>query len=174
MKVGTKSLLFGCHQFILHPLIVAYGWWKLYGFPFDPRLWVAFLVHDWGYFGQENMDGTEGSKHPELGAVIMTKLFDLPGHGQKGIVVDGVWYGPWGTFALLHSRTYSKKAGHPESPLCAADKMFTVVTPKWLWVSLATLSGEMTEYMASDPAKTKWEWIENARARSIQWIMENR
>ena len=52
MKIGTKSLLFGAHNIIIHPVLVFIAWWRLYGFPFDPRLWIAFLVHDWGYFGK--------------------------------------------------------------------------------------------------------------------------
>ena len=67
MKVGTKSVLFGAHQFLIHPPFVALAWWKLYGFPFDPRLWVAFYVHDIGYLGKPNMDGSEGESHVELG-----------------------------------------------------------------------------------------------------------
>ena len=31
MKVGTRSLLFGSHQFMLHPLFVAIAWRRLYG-----------------------------------------------------------------------------------------------------------------------------------------------
>ena len=60
MNVGTRSLLFGVHQFAIHPWFVAAAWWRLYGFPFDPRLWVAFFVHDLGYWGKPNMDGAEG------------------------------------------------------------------------------------------------------------------
>ena len=48
MKVGTKSVLFGAHAFWLHPFFVAVAWTRLYGFPWDPRLWVAFFVHDLG------------------------------------------------------------------------------------------------------------------------------
>ncbi len=76
MKVGTKSVLFGAHQFILRPLFVAAAWWKLYGFPWDPRLWVAFFVHDLGYWGKPNMDGPEGERHVEFGARVMRFLFD--------------------------------------------------------------------------------------------------
>ena len=68
MTVGTKSVLFGAHQFLIHPWFVAWGWWTLYGFPLDPRLWVAFFVHDLGYIGKPNMDGPEGETHPLLGA----------------------------------------------------------------------------------------------------------
>lgn len=56
MKVGTKSVLFGVHFFLWHPILVFIGWWKLYSFPCDPRLWVAFIVHDLGYLGKPNMD----------------------------------------------------------------------------------------------------------------------
>lgn len=65
MKVGTKSLLFGAHNIFIHPFLVFIAWWRLYGFPADPRLWVAFIVHDWGYLGKPNMDGPEGETHVE-------------------------------------------------------------------------------------------------------------
>ena len=45
MKLGTKSLLFGCHQFVLHPLFVLVAWWRLYGRP-SWRMVVAIIVHD--------------------------------------------------------------------------------------------------------------------------------
>jgi|WetSurMetagenome_2_1015567.scaffolds.fasta_scaffold00003_170 hypothetical protein len=75
MKIGTKSILFGAHCFLIHPLFVLLAWWKLYGFPWDPRLWIAFFVHDLGYWGKPNMDGPEGETHPDLGAKIMS-VFD--------------------------------------------------------------------------------------------------
>jgi hypothetical protein len=71
MKIGTKSVLFGAHGFFLHPLFVALAWWKLYGFPFDPRLWLAFTLHDLGYIGKPNIDGPEGEEHPTFGARVM-------------------------------------------------------------------------------------------------------
>ena len=37
MKIGTRSVLFGAHQFATHPWFVAAAWWRLYGFPWDPR-----------------------------------------------------------------------------------------------------------------------------------------
>src|SRR4051812_37617346 len=99
MRIGTKSVLFGAHCFFIHPFFVAAGWWKLYGPTkifigrneseprairydravytsiFDPRLWIAFVIHDLGYFGKPNMDGDEGERHPEWGAGIMQRLF---------------------------------------------------------------------------------------------------
>lgn len=130
MKVGTRSLLFGAHQFILHPLFLFLAWWKLYGFPADPRLWVAFIVHDWGYWGRANMDDDEGQRHPELGGRIMAALF-----GRE-----------WGDFTRLHSRYYAKIEGREPSRLCAADKLVLIVTPRWLYLPLVRLSGEVEEY----------------------------
>ena len=51
MKVGTKSVIGGAHCFLLHPFYVAWGWNRLFGFPWDPRLWFAFVLHDIGYVG---------------------------------------------------------------------------------------------------------------------------
>jgi hypothetical protein len=92
MQVGTRSVLFGVHQFLIHPLFVALAWWKLYGFPWDPRLWVAFFVHDLGYVGKPNLDGPEGERHVELGARIMHWLFDrrqVPGCWETHIDDNG-------------------------------------------------------------------------------------
>ena len=74
MKIGTKSVLFGAHAFYLHPWFVAWAWWKLYGFPWKPWLWVMFFVHDLGYWGKPNMDGPEGEEHPWLGARFLYRL----------------------------------------------------------------------------------------------------
>lgn len=72
MKIGTKSILFGAHCWFIHPFFVAAAWSKLYGFPTDPRLWVAFFVHDLGYWGKPNIDGDEGERHVEFGAKLMS------------------------------------------------------------------------------------------------------
>lgn len=133
MKIGTKSILFGGHQFLIHPIALAIAWTKLYGFPYEYRLWVAFFVHDLGYIGKPNMDGTEGEAHPEFGAKIMRWLF-----------------GPtWGDFTLFHSRFYAKREGATISQLCVADKLATVITPRWLYLFLVNLTGEIHEYRAA-------------------------
>jgi hypothetical protein len=133
LKVGTRSVLFGAHQFILHPLFLAVAWTKLYGFPFDPRLWAAFFLHDVGYIGRENVDGTEGEAHPALGGQIMEALF-----GRK-----------WGDFTQYHSRSFSHLNNKQPSRLCAADKLATVLVPKTLYLTLIHLSGEVDEYLES-------------------------
>lgn len=131
MKTGTKSLLFGAHQFLLHPLFLALAWWQLYGPPLDVRLWVAFLVHDWGYWGVENLDDAVGQRHPELGGQIMAQLF-----------------GPtWGAFTRRHSRHYARIEGADPSPLCAADKLVLCLTPAWLYLPMVRATGELQQYL---------------------------
>ena len=144
MKVGTNSVLFGAHQFLIHPWFVAWGWWRLYGFPLDPRLWLAFVVHDLGYIGKLNMDGPEGETHPQLGAFLMAVLFDRSGEWS---VEDGPT-GRWGLFVLLHSRYYAKTLGKQPSRLCMADKLAIALTPAWLYLPMVRLTGEIHEYMA--------------------------
>lgn len=132
MCVGTKSILFGVHNFVIHPVSVALAWWKLYGFPWDPRLWCAFIVHDLGYWGRSAMESAESETHVELGARIMTWLF-----------------GPrWGEFCATHSRCFARARGLPVSQLCVADKLAFVLTPPWLYLPLARGTGELQEYIA--------------------------
>jgi hypothetical protein len=131
MKVGTKSVIFGVHAVLIHPFFVACAWWRLFGFPWDPRLWLAFLVHDVGYFGCPNMEGPEGQRHVVLGGQIM-----------------GWLCGPeWGDFVLCHSRHWAESVGKSYSKLCLADKLAFVLTPAWLYIPMARLSGELREYM---------------------------
>jgi hypothetical protein len=47
----------------------------LYGIPWEPRLWVAFLVHDVGYIGEAIIESSEGQQHVVLGGRIMGWLF---------------------------------------------------------------------------------------------------
>jgi hypothetical protein len=152
MKIGTKSVLFGVHQFAIHPWFVAAAWAKLYGFPFDPRLWVAFFVHDLGYLGSPNMDGPEGEEHPRLGARIIHFFFDWPRTVPGASCIPGVMYAKrntrWHDFVLYHSRHLALKYGQPFSRLCVADKLAPALTPWWLYLPCANLSGEINEYMA--------------------------
>jgi hypothetical protein len=132
MKVGTKSVLFGAHCFLLHPWFVFAAWRQLYGFPLDPRLWLAFAVHDLGYLGKPNMDGPEGERHTDLGARIMSVAF-----GKR-----------WGDFCRYHSRYAAKRDGRKPSRLCSADKLAIALTPAWLYLPMARLTGELSEYMS--------------------------
>lgn len=203
MRIGTKSVLFGVHCFLLHPLFIAIGWWQEYGWsavrvgvrwmesPWeiggvmqpvytslrDPRLWVAFLVHDIGYLGKPNMDGPEGETHPELGARIMRWLF--------GDV--------WGDFCLTHSRYYAKRLGRDVSPLCAADKRVFTIEPAWLYLPRARASGELDEFIANGQHRAMrndepftpeeradllsgdpWRWHRAVTVYMTRWLAETR
>lgn len=164
MEVGTRSLLYGYHQFLMHPLFVAAAWWKLYGFPLDPRLWVAFFVHDAGYFGQPNMDGVEGKQHPFVGAHIMHFLFDISWPGTNE--ATDRWY----RFCLYHSRSLAALYFHPVSKLCYADKLAFLYYPQWLLRLLYWLSGEGAEYMAEDQP-TDWNaWYAKVSAKNRKHV----
>src|ERR1035437_7770116 len=106
MKMGTRSLLFGAHQVLIHPCFVAASWIELYGWPWDPRYWLSFLVHDWGYWGKAEMDSSDGEKHPILGAVLLNMF-----GGEK-----------WLRFCLYHSRLLARYMKVSPSRLCLADK----------------------------------------------------
>jgi len=130
MKTGTKSLLFGVHQFFWHPVTVWFAWvWLFRKFPTWKEA-VCIVIHDWGYWGKENMDDEEGEKHPEFAAKIAGKLFGVQYHD----------------LCLLHSRHYARNAGREPSSLCWADKMSIIFEPWWLYLPRAWLSGELFEY----------------------------
>ncbi|MFA5187517.1 MAG: hypothetical protein WC551_13640 [Patescibacteria group bacterium] len=129
MKVGTRSLLFGVHQVLIHPVGVALAWRRLYGRP-GWRVLVCIFIHDWGYWGLANMDGEEGEDHPETGAGIAGWLFGAE----------------YRDLCLLHSRHYARAAGVAPSRLCWADKMSILYEPWWFYLGRAWLSGELFEY----------------------------
>jgi len=172
MNVGTKSILFGDHQFLIHPLFVARAWWRLFGFPRDPRLWVCFFVHDLGYWGKPNMDGEEGSTHPELGAQIAHWLFDLVKRPEFSCPGDEPLF--WHDFCLYHSRFFAKRDGHPVSRLALADKLALVMTPCWLFLFLARLCGSLPEYVALSREKGEatgnlGEWHKKLQEGMREW-----
>ncbi len=178
LSIGTKSLLYGAHQFALHPFFVACAWRKLYGrWPRDLRIWLAFLVHDLGYWGCPNLDGAEGKLHP-WGAARWLGLFDYPLRSSLRLVFSRG--GPplfiatresldssmklchrdaiappgrrhvqkWSRFCLLHSRSLARRYGLPVSKLCAPDKIAAFMMPQWLYLTLTRWTGELEEYMA--------------------------
>lgn len=168
MRMGTKSLLFGYHCFFIHPFIIAYSWYKLYGFPWDIRLWFCFFLHDIGYLNKKFMDDEVAETHPEVGAKIVGKLF-----GKE-------WY----YFCLLHSRFYAKKLNLNYSKLCVADKAVIYITPQKLVIFLYKLTGEYKEYMKlsiegkykqmniADPNIIKWD--NNVRNYIKAWVKEHK
>jgi hypothetical protein len=167
ITVGTKSVLFGVHQFIIHPVTVWIAYIKLYGWTWDARIFLAIFVHDLGYFGKPNMDGAEGESHPEFGAKVMS-----------------VFGKCWSDFVLCHSRFYCKRLGLTISRLCVADKWATVITPDWLYFLLGGLSGEITEYRrvavsgrhAGEflQAETREAWLASVKKFLTLWVLDNK
>ena len=169
MTTGTKSVLFGVHCPLIHPWFVALAWGRLYGFPARPQLWLAFFIHDLGYWGKHRMDDDIGETHPELGAAIMGRVF-----GKE-----------WGDFVRYHSRFYAKRDKRPFSRLCLADKYALCLTPFWLYLPLAKLSGELAEYrhIGADTSgkyggihnqRNEREWYYGVQTYLRQWVRENK
>lgn len=176
MTVGTKSVLYGAHCFLLHPLLVAWGWTRLFGFPWDPGLWFAFALHDIGYLGRPDMDGADGEQHVVLGARIM-----------------GAVFGPaWEDECLRHSRYWSRRIGRPISRLCLADKLAFALAPAWLYLPMARWTGELDEYMARSrerqagdngftdeelrliQSSSGKEWLRGLQSYTLRWVDRNR
>lgn len=176
MTVGTRSVLFGVHSILIHPFFTAAAWWRLYGFPRDVRLWAAFILHDFGYFGRTSVEGPGAEAHVELGARIMGKLFGAE----------------WAEFCRRHSRHYARSRGVRVSRLCVADKLAFVLTPPWLYLPLARVSGELWEYIerskdsqAGSESFTpeEWsqvnsenprQWLNGLQSFTYRWVLKNR
>ena len=154
MRLGTKSVLFGAHNPLWHGLAVWLAYYQQNGREaFKLPVTVSCLVHDLGYWGCADMDGPEGGEHPRLGARIMHRLFDKPCEMCETGRECGFYYADlrhdwkWHDFSLLHSRSMARRLKAPESKLCAADKLAPALTPWWFYAAVATLSGEIKEYM---------------------------
>lgn len=191
ISVGTKSILFGAHCFFLHPWFVLAAWIKLFGIKsLSLPIFVSFFVHDLGYWGAPNMDGDEGELHPYLGARIMHYLFDkrdsrwtIFSKGEK-FYTSKYWY----NFSLFHSRFLAKKNGEHYSKLCVADKYAICLTPSWLYVPMATATGEIKEYMKdfensnyTSPTfegkrkfDSRYEWHKAVKKYVKTWIDEHK
>lgn len=173
MKRGTKSLLAGAHCLLVHPVSVGIARGRLFGFPWDPRIWCACFLHDVGYLGRDSMEGPSGEEHVVLGARIMDRLF-----------------GPrWGRECYCHSRYWSRRMGLPLSRLCLADKLAFAMMPAWLYIPMARWTGELAEYMersrerqgedrnltdeelalirSSDPQ----EWLRGLQGYTLRWVV---
>jgi hypothetical protein len=149
MRIGTKSLLIGVHQFIWHPYLVTLAWRKLYGSWPNWKELVCIFIHDWGYWGCPNMNGPEGDQHPERGSEIADFLFGME----------------YSDLCLCHSRymvrklnEYHQHLGFPQvkfepSKLCWADKYSLWLEPDWFYLLRARLSGELAEHRELSASK---------------------
>ncbi len=150
MKVGTKSLLFGVHQFIWHPLTVVLAWRKLYRS--WPNWWqlISIFCHDLGYWGKPNMDGLEGREHPYRGALLAAAISGPIWrffHDWADIDREEVFKAVVYDFTLGHSRELAGRRGVEPSKLCWADKYCVCVEPRWMYLFRARMSDEIIEYM---------------------------
>lgn len=169
LPIGTRSLLFGSHQFILHPIYVAKGWKKVYGsYPKNWRMYVVFVVHDWGYWGLEEMEGFTALYHPTTGANIAGKLLGyspLP----KNLLARDWNSGTWWALSAYHSRAYAKHMGADPSLLMIPDKLATVLLPSWLLGLMYFLSGEHEHYREHAHA-LEFSDYPNSPWAAAQWI----
>jgi hypothetical protein len=161
MKVGTKSLLFGAHQFIFHPLTVLLAWIKLYNTLPNWKEIICIFIHDWGYWGCEKIESGKGDFHPELGAKIANFLF-----GKKYEIL-----------CLNHSRSYCKIIESTPSKLCWADKLCVIYLPTNLFIFFTKLSGELQEYRENSAKNgfisldaTNKEWFEYVKKDVIPYV----
>jgi len=162
MKTGTKSLLFGVHQFIWHPVTVLLAWHKLYGWPNWKEL-VCIIIHDWGYWNCEHIDNEKGQEHPLWAARKASK-----------------WFGwEYYNFCLYHSRHLAKHLEHEPSKLCWADKLSLLYEPWWLYIPRAKLSGELKEYRENAEKsghlsinKTNREWLQWIKKYMTRMVIE--
>lgn len=165
MKIGTKSLLVGAHQFVIHPVTVLAAWIKLYGLP-NWKECVCIFIHDWGYWNCEDMEGVEGRNHPWFAARWALDHLD--------VFIPPCNCHEYYDLCLAHSRSYAHDVGIPPSKLCWADKLCVLYDPWWLYLPRVILSGEIHEYRAEatkagliTPEMSNREWYEWARERMI-------
>lgn len=169
MKVGTRSLLFGVHQFLWHPITVARAWRKRYGKWPSFYEAAAIVVHDWGYWGSSNMDGEEGKRHPERGARAIYRFVSwceaLRGRDsfRAATVIKATNYF---RLVLCHSRSMAQIVNLSPSALCDPDKDSILFDPLWFYYLRGMLSGEIREYRINairggflNPEATHWQWV---------------
>jgi hypothetical protein len=169
MNIGTKSLLFGVHQVVWHPITVFFAWYELYGLPSWNEL-ICIVIHDWGYWGSPNMDGMEGEEHPRWAARWAHWYLDE--FKGSGLPHDSATFFKYHDLCLLHSRHYARRVNIQPSKLCWADKLSIKYDPWWLYLPRAWLSGELAEYRSlhasmGENFKTHKEWYKWASARAI-------
>lgn len=148
MRMGTKSVLFGVHQFLWHPITVGYAWRKLYGRWPSFYEWIAVFCHDIGYLGKHAMDSPSGQTHPEFGAKVARRLAYLAArlrgedHMDSWVIAERI-----GDLSLFHSTHYAQKQNASVSALYLPDKACVLIDPVWFYLLRARLSGELYEYV---------------------------
>lgn len=176
MRVGTRSVLFGVHQFLWHPLTVALAFRKWHGrWPRGKAEWVAIMVHDLGYWGCDNMDGESGRRHPLQSAVIAWwTVYGLRGDRTQRMHAVSL--------VLGHSSFFAAQRGQPVSMLYAPDKLCVLHEPRWFYLLRGLASGEIWEYIAQAPEELSegakwrrpWRWVNWYRAKTWRKFYGNK
>ena len=151
---GIRSVIFGCHNPLIHGLLVTISWKKIYKEYPNFREIVCILLHDIGYINQEHPSKENEDCHPVMGAKICKKLF-----GQK-------YY----DLCIAHSRDYANKNKLQLSKLGYADKMSVIITPLWIVKLFMIFGGEFHD------TPSKWGIpfdFELFRAEYIEWWNKN-
>lgn len=135
MTEGTKSMLFGCHQIIIHPLIVLVAWYRLYRRWPKPWQLVCILIHDIGHWGKDYLTYFEHKRdHWRAGAELARRLF-----GD-----EAYWFCRW------HSKTSNGNSWQPND-LFYADKYSWLCAPRW-WLKL----NDRVERFGDDRSLDDW------------------
>lgn len=155
MRIGTKSLLFGVHQFIWHPITVIRAWRWLYSVEptFDQK--ICIWLHDIGYWGCDDLDGQCGKSHPVRGALLAEKLVYWRWKYWKRKPEQISRFRAYNCFFLtaMHSSSYAKLCGEHTSALFLPDKASILCEPRWCYMLRARLTGEWREFVENSPKK---------------------
>lgn len=160
MTRGTKSVIFGVHNPLIHGIFVCISWILVYGrFPRLHEL-TAIFFHDIGYIGCLEMDGPDGETHPERSTKIIGKLSSKSNAALP--------------LMLFHSRTYSDKLGQKPSDLCLPDKLSTLLYPEVLYIALGRLSGEIDEYKHRMGCHgfSDIDWLRHTKKLTLNWSLQ--
>jgi len=159
-SVGTRSVLWGAHQFLWHPLTVWLAWVKLYHQ--FPNRWenLAILLHDTpGYWGCKSMDGpSDGKLHPYRSARVAKRVARFFGARESEVAYIE-------ELILGHSRSFCKSESRKLSELNAPDKLSILFDPACFYWLRTTLSREIIEYKRNEEEKqgqripSTWRWL---------------
>ena len=143
--------------------MVIWAWKVIYRkFPCVYEL-CSIFTHDLGYWGLAKMDDEQGQKHPE----IMSDWWNL--HGNRiNNRMSGFHYRVADEI-LGHSGFYAERYGTDLSKLYKADKLAIVLCPKWLYLLLANLSGEIHEYMEIARSNKDGKYLNTAT--QTRWLL---
>lgn len=159
MNVGTKSLLFGVHQFLWHPFTVWLAWIKVHRRLPDFVTCLCIFFHDWGYWGCPDMDGEIGKRHPYWGARFVCEIVEgLHDVGWSRVTPEEAY-----DRCLYHSSSLAKMDGKPVSALYLPDKVSLLFEPPFFYLLRGWLSGELLEFVDNSPefvgTRGSWVWF---------------